>query len=593
MAEPRTVGAAAREQALREEEERWLNSAGDRTARTVGTGPSGKRADGKTGTSAEPELEPLPEDIAWPPGGASAPAYPAWAESLIADGWINRAEFDDAIARGMDVSTFAGWEAAKGRLDEEAAMGARDQARNDQFGNDMAWLDPEFQREAATVKPTTTADALQFGVTADPEALARQENLLESVLGRGATADSATETAQRGFLSELGSRGTTADPRAEAAQRELLGELGGREGTSDAESEQAQQYALDELFGLYRQGGQGAQDRAARARNRADSENWLKGQREADIQDRAERGMSGSGGEILDLLADRQAAASRLSAGDLEADAAAEQRAMDALLSGTQLATGMRSASDAYEAENTRARAGVADSMRTAADAYQGANDRMRGQTMEGMRSAADQFSVNNDRTASDLASRMRDSSDRFVGDNADRLGDSAEFNAKMINDAADAGKRFLQDAYTDTMRRRDTWDRELLGLQADVATGTRTHDASQNTQGWNQGTDLATADARATNSAQDAYNAGEMDTWLGGSGRALSDAQRNNQAWSDAMGGVGEYMGEVGKTVASAVGGGMGGGAMGGMGAMGGGAQGGSSAPRRDDDIVDPWGQW
>jgi hypothetical protein len=455
------------------------------------------------------------------------------------------------------------------------------------------WLDPAFQREAATVKPTTTADALQFGVTADPEALARQESLLDSVLGRGTTADARTEASQRGFLSELEGRGTTADPAAEAAQRALLGEVAGRGRTSDADSEEAQQYALDELFGLYRQGGQGAQDKAARARARADSENWLKGQREADIQDRAERGMSGSGGEILDLLADRQAAASRLSSADLEASAAAEKRALDALLGGTQLATGMRSASDAYEAENTRARAGIAGDMRASADAYEGAIDQTRGRTMDSMRSAADQFSVNNDRTATDLASGMREASDRFVGDNADRLGDAAEFNAKMINDATSETKQFLQDAYTDTMRRRDAWDRDVLGLQTDIATGTRSHDASQNTQGWNTGTDVATTDTRTQNNARDDFNQDQLGVYQGGTAGVTGGLNREADASANVVGGIYDVGAETGNTVVSALGGAAGGGFGGGMPAMGGAGGAQQPAARPTNNIVDPWEEW
>lgn len=473
-------------------------------------------------------------------------------------------------------------EAYQEQIEAQYRLTPEQQAIEDRFGNDMAWLDPAFQRQAATVRPTTTADAAQFGVTADPAALARQEGLLDSVLGRGTTADATTETAQRGFLSELDGRGTTADPRAEAAQYDLLGELEGRGRTSDADSEEAQRSALDELFGLYRQGGQGAQDRAARARNRADTENWLQGQRQADIQDRAERGMSGSGGEILDLLADRQAAASRLSAGDLEADAAAEKRAMDALLAGTDLATGMRSASDEYEASNTRTRADVANQARSAADAYQGALDQVRGSTMEGMRSAADQFSVNNDRTASDLATSMRDASDRFVGDNADRIGDASEFNAKMINDATSETKQFLQDAYLDTMRRRDAWDRDVLGLQTDVATGTRSFDAGQNTQGFDWGTDVADTDVANRNNAQTNANTSGLSMWTGSAPQVFGASQGRNNA----VAGEGAALGELGLSMAETMasmgaGGGMGGGAS----AMGG--SGGSQNQKL------PWDQW
>jgi hypothetical protein len=560
--------------------------------RTTIAGAGGKTSLGKTGVMDEPTAPPIDRSATAPVDPLSY--YPEWAAEEIRAGRLDPARFEEVMSAGFDVSSpevfqQSAFEQAI-RAQEVQQMEQRDQSRNDQFGNDMSWLDPAFQYEAATVTPTTTADALRFGVTADPEAMARQQSILNSVTNRGLTADGATETAQRSFLGELEGRGTTADAASEATQRGLISEIEGRGRTADAGAEEAQQSALDELFGLYRQGGQSAQDRAARARNRADTENWLQGQRQADIQDRAERGMSGSGGEVLDLLADRQAAASRLSAGDLEADAAAEKRALDALLSGTDLATGMRSASDEYEATNTRARADVANQMRTAADSYQQSNDQTRGSTMDQMRSAADTFQVNNDRTAADLATGMRDASDRYVGANADRLGESAEINARLINDAREAGKRFLQDAYRDTMDRRDTWDRELLGLQTDVATGTRSHDAGQNTQGWNMGADIASTDTAATNRAQDAYNTGEMSTWLGGSPAVLSAEQNHNNAFSDFAGSTMDLGAEAFKMMGNAAGGGMGGGGFA-SGAMGGG-MGSTTATNRPlpSNIKDPW---
>lgn len=115
-------------------------------------------------------------------------------------------------------------------------------------------------------------------------------------------------------------------------------------GPSD-ESTQAQQRALDELFGIYSQGGATAQDRARQAAIRRDQEQWLRGQREADMANFAERGMGGSGMELLSLLGDRQAAASRISQNDLDTEAMHEQRAMDALLSGSELAGSMRKSS--------------------------------------------------------------------------------------------------------------------------------------------------------------------------------------------------------------------------------------------------------
>lgn len=121
---------------------------------------------------------------------------------------------------------------------------------------------------------------------------------------------------------------------------------------ADPGAQAQQQKVLDELMGIYSQGGLGAQDRAARAQARAESENWLKGQRDASRQSLAQRGMLGSGAELALELGDSQGAASRLSAADLQTSADAERRAMDALRSGGELSTEMRRAGDAFQQNN-------------------------------------------------------------------------------------------------------------------------------------------------------------------------------------------------------------------------------------------------
>jgi hypothetical protein len=142
---------------------------------------------------------------------------------------------------------------------------------NDQFGHDMAWLDPLFK-----AKPELLGKAARSEVFADPALVAKQNQ------------------------------------------------------------------ALDSLFGIARDGGASAQERARRQGARRDSENWLRGQREADMENLSERGMSGSGAEILALGKDRQDAAQRNSDADLQTDAWLEQRALDAMMQGGELAGKMR-----------------------------------------------------------------------------------------------------------------------------------------------------------------------------------------------------------------------------------------------------------
>jgi hypothetical protein len=148
---------------------------------------------------------------------------------------------------------------------------AKNAAINKRFGNDMAWLDPEFEEKAALLGQSARSQ-----VFADPELIGKQNQ------------------------------------------------------------------ALDSLFGIAKDGGASAQERARRAGARADSEDWLRGQRDADMENLSERGMSGSGSELLALGNDRQAAAQRNSKADLETDAWLEQRALDAMQAGGDLAGKMR-----------------------------------------------------------------------------------------------------------------------------------------------------------------------------------------------------------------------------------------------------------
>jgi hypothetical protein len=130
------------------------------------------------------------------------------------------------------------------------------------------------------------------------------------------------------------------DPRYRLDGADALAQL-----QTDDGAVEAQQRAMDELFGIYDQGGATAQDRARMAGVRRDQEQWLRGQREADLADYAERGMGGSGMEMLSLMGDRQAAANRISQNDLDTESMHEQRALEALMGGSDLAGAMRKSS--------------------------------------------------------------------------------------------------------------------------------------------------------------------------------------------------------------------------------------------------------
>lgn len=283
------------------------------------------------------------------------------------------------------------------------------------FGNDLSWLDETFQQ--------------------DPFA----------------AIDSAKEL------------GTSADPAAEQAQKDLAAEIGARGNTADPESAAAQKRAMDELFGLYEQGGLGAQDRAARAQARAESENWLKGQRDASRQRLASKGQLGSGADVLMELGDSQGAASRLSSADLQASADAERRAMDALLGGADLATGMRDSSDRYKQSNTALQGG--------------------------------------------LLTDIRNSGDRYVQDNSDRI-------AKIASD----NKNYLRDARQKMLDERTDWQKYVTDKQVGIAAGQQARDDAQHGAGYGYSQDVAGTDVAATNNAQGTFNANTQGAFSGAS---------------------------------------------------------------------------
>ncbi len=285
--------------------------------------------------------------------------------------------------------------------------------KDDRFGNDLAWLDDMFQQNPNDI----AKQAKELGTSANPELEKQQQSLVD----------------------EIRKRGTSADPATEAAQKR----------------------ALDELFGLYEKGGLGAQDRAARAQARAESENWLKGQREASRQSMAQRGMLGSGADLLMQLGDSQGAATRLSAADLQTSADAERRALDALLAGGDLGTKMRDQSDAYTTENSRQAGGLLEGMRTASDDY--------------------------------------------TQKNMDRIGKIASENTN-----------FLRGAYSDMIKQRNEWQNRQLDRQTDIALQRTGQDQGDQVAGYGQGERTAGTDVTSRNNAQSNHNSTTIGAYTG-----------------------------------------------------------------------------
>lgn len=100
---------------------------------------------------------------------------------------------------------------------------------------------------------------------------------------------------------------------------------------ADPASIAAQRRALSELTGIVDQGGLTAIDRARIADTRADADQYLRGQREATLANMEARGMRGSGAELMAQLQAQQAAGQRMSDENLQTEAMAQRRAMEAL----------------------------------------------------------------------------------------------------------------------------------------------------------------------------------------------------------------------------------------------------------------------
>ncbi len=122
----------------------------------------------------------------------------------------------------------------------------------------------------------------------------------------------------------------------DAAQIDANGEVG----------RDAQLRALDQLFGVAGGGGFSESERGARMKSRMEQEGWLRGQREADMQNMAERGMAGSGAELLSLGQANQTAAQQMALSDATTTAQGEQRALDALMAAGDIGGKLTSAND-------------------------------------------------------------------------------------------------------------------------------------------------------------------------------------------------------------------------------------------------------
>ena len=124
----------------------------------------------------------------------------------------------------------------------------------------------------------------------------------------------------------------------EDAQAALVGESGMNNISLDPKLKSAQMDALSSLQDISSSGGMTNMDKANLSRIATDEAASARGSREAILANAASRGMGGSGLELMSQMQNDQASAGRKSQRDLDVAGMAQQRALDALMKGGQMA---------------------------------------------------------------------------------------------------------------------------------------------------------------------------------------------------------------------------------------------------------------
>jgi len=504
----------------------------------------------------------------------------------------------------------------------QQAQEAQTNATNARYGTDLSWLDPSFQYSPTTIGASAGAQAyadptaiaaqnsamqqaqqfansnLQFQSPAQQQALMQQWAGIQS--GQGAPTFMGNGQQQALMQGLLGVKAPqfagAGDQRAVLAQAMgMASNTGPGSLQFDTSGRQGEQYG--NLQDIIKGGGATAIEMADRQRARADSESWLRGQREADMADYAERGLTGSGMELLNLSSDRQAAAGRNSQADLEMAKALEERRLGAINSAAGLATNMRGQTvDEQGLLNNRATSGLnaatglVNNMRSsdiqeqmglnsAAQAQftnaAGIAGTMRGQDMS-EKSYLDQRAINALSQQTDLSNTMRGqtAAEQIANQSAKQAGlntlaststsargqsaDEAQYratsadtatqlNQSAINKAKSENTNFLQNAQTNMMNNRQTWEQLMAQLGNKTASTLLSADQQENVNQANSGAAVGGAVANQyNNNSSDLRNA-----TLGAAGTAtanqLNNAQTANQLYPDAMGWIGGVVGTVG----------------------------------------------
>ena len=433
--------------------------------------------------------------------------------------------------------------------------------------SDLSFLDPTFQRQAALLGPSAAASA-----QSDAGAIAAQQASYQGLTNAANTPLNFQSPAQQQALAQQwsqiqGGQGAPSFAGAGNTQQSLLDQIRASSSapnaglTFDTGARQSEQYG--NLQGIIAGGGADTIEMARRQAQRADQEAWLRGQREADMQNLADRGMAGSGAELLALSANNQAAAGRNSLADLETAAALEQRRMDAINSAAGLASTMRGNTIEEQAllnnarsTNWNAAAGLANQMRSAdyqektyldertLNALMQQTDLAN--TMRGQQATESIAQANNTMTglsnAANIANQARSQTweENFGrGAAADQV---SQLNAAAINSAQSANQQALIQGQQQA--RQQQFQAAMQNLQLKVQAGLQIteQDLRETMYGYGLGTNVAGQTAGQINTANTNYNGALTGQgFVNGQNNLAAQQAINNAAtgWAGAVGGA------------------------------------------------------
>ena len=156
------------------------------------------------------------------------------------------------------------------------------------------------------------------------------------------------ELVQQGSLSPEQAQAILADPSA-------MNNI-----SLDPNLKNAQMDALASLQDISSSGGMTAMDKANLGRIETEENTAARGQREAILQNAQARGMGGSGLELMSQMKNQQDSATRKSQRDLDVAGMAQQRALDALMQGGNLAGQIQGQDFSQQAQTAQANDAIA-----------------------------------------------------------------------------------------------------------------------------------------------------------------------------------------------------------------------------------------